>query len=194
MVARLHGVPDVSKQPHGARLVEVAERAPEEREECGTRHLARQLERRADVGDPGQHANIGVPVAKTIGGFLEELLTHIHGHVERQPPGGAHRVENDAGFLGAPRPELDEGSRAKRAHERLHPRVQDLALGAREIVLGEPCDLLEQHGAAVVVEPLWRELLLRARQSGAHFGAHLLQTRVVVGTGQATHRARTGIR
>src|SRR5262249_46538872 len=48
--------------------------------------------------------------------------------------------------------------------------LEDRTLGARRVVLGQPRDLVEQVGAAVVVEVLRRELLGRGGEAGAHIG------------------------
>ena len=44
-------------------------------------------------------------------------------------------------------------------------RHEDLALGGRRVVLGQPCDLLEQARATLVVEPDGRQLLRRPAEA-----------------------------
>src|SRR5205814_139890 len=60
-------------------------------------------------------------------------------------------------------------------------RAQDLALAAREVVLGLARDRLEQRRAALVVKPFGRQLLRRRRQPAPRLGA---QQRDTVSLGQ----------
>ena len=44
--------------------------------------------------------------------------------------------------------------------------AQDLFLGPRRVIFGEPRDVLKQFGSALVIEPARRDRLLRFRQAG----------------------------
>jgi hypothetical protein len=55
-------------------------------------------------------------------------------------------------------------------------KLEDRALATCQVVLGKPRDLVEELGAAVVVQPLRRHRLQRRRQSAAHVGAQGLES------------------
>src|SRR5690606_9685127 len=78
---------------------------------------------------------------------------------------GADRIQNDARLRRAPGPELDQRAGAQRLDPARHVLLEQRLLRPSEVVLREPRDLLEELRAALVVEELARQLLLRTRQA-----------------------------
>ena len=68
------------------------------------------------------------------------------------------RVEQQPRLLGGAGAELDQRPRARQLGDLGRALLEDLALAAREVVLGQPGDLVEELAPALVVEPLRREL------------------------------------
>ena len=99
------------------------------------------------------------------GALAHEALGHVDGDEALERAGGVHRVQQQTRLGGAARAELDELDRAGLRDQLAGDALEDRALGARRVVLGELADLLEQLGAAGVVEVLGRELLELASQA-----------------------------
>ena len=114
------------------------------------------------VGDPGR-------------GLPQRLLGDVEGDEALQVAGLDHRVEQEPRLLGRSRAGLDE--RVRRGQPRDVARVlgEDDALAPGEVVLGQLRDLLEEHRAALVVEPLRRQLLRRRREALADVFAQRVQ-------------------
>ena len=130
------------------------------------------------------------------GGLAQERRAHVDRHVELGQARRAHRVEDDAALLGVARAQLDQRAGAQLGHQLRHPALQQRALGAGRVVLGQPGDRLEQLRPALVVEVLGRQLLLRSREADGHLGEHagiLDRARPDggAGTGKVRHRGRT---
>ena len=105
--------------------------------------------------------------------------------VERHEPAQAarvaERVQQQARLLRASRAELDQRRRLGRARDVARARAQDLALAPGQVVLGLAGDRLEQLRAALVVEPLRRQLLRCRGQTAARLGP---QQRDAIGLGE----------
>ncbi len=88
--------------------------------------------------------------------------------------GVAHRAQQVAGLGGRAGAELDQRPRRAGGGDDLGRALgEDLALGARRVVLGQLGDLLEELRAALVVEVLRRQLLRRGGEAGADVVRHL---------------------
>ena len=84
-----------------------------------------------------------------------------------------HRVEQDAHLAADPGPELHEMARAEPRHDLTSDCGQQRFFGARQVVLGEAGDLVEERAPAGVVEILRGKPGQRPRgQAGAHLGGH----------------------
>src|SRR5262249_31115366 len=98
--------------------------------------------------------------------------------IERAVP--LQRVEQQTRLLRRARSELDECGRVRTRCDLIGARLEDGAFTASGVVLGQSGDGVEQLRAAIVVEPLWRELLGVGTESGRSFGAQC--SRELVGT------------
>ena len=143
---------------------EVADRAAEEGEQraLGARD---PLEVGLVVADDAVDVQARVLVDELVGDAARDLLGDVDGHVRLERAGVAHRVEQHPALGGGARAELDQRPRRRRGDDLGRAGVEDLALAAGRVVLGQLGDPLEQLGAALVVEVLRRQLLERAGEA-----------------------------
>ena len=113
---------------------------------------------RVDLGDPLRAA-------------AERLLAHVEGDELAEAVGRDEGVEQEARLLGRAGAELDERLGAAERGDLVGVRLEDRALRPCEVVLGQARDLVEELGAALVVEPLRRQLLRRGGETAARVGA-----------------------
>jgi hypothetical protein len=83
-----------------------------------------------------------------------------------------HGVENQAGLHRAAGAEFHQRGRPQLVHQRRHLGLEYRPLGARQVILGQFCDVFEQLRAAMVVEVLGRQLLLRLGESAGDVAQH----------------------
>ncbi len=102
-----------------------------------------------------------------VGGF-ERGGADVDGLIEDLRLKARGGAEQDAGLGGGAGAELGDRDRwLERAEDLVGVGGEDRALGAGEVVLGECGDLLEEFGAAVVVEePGWEGLLRHGGEAG----------------------------
>ena len=108
----------------------------------------------------------GILVADGRGRLAQRRLAHVERNEARERARRPQRVEQQARLLRGARTELDERVGLGDLRDLVGSLGEDRALGARRVVLGEPGDLVEELRAAVVVEPLRRQLL-RVRREAA---------------------------
>jgi hypothetical protein len=96
------------------------------------------------------------------------VLGDVDGHIARKRPAAAHCLEQEPGFVRRSRAQLDQLAGLGPRHDLSAALGQDLALCARQVVLAQPADALEQLRAARVVEVLGRKVLVARRQPVAH--------------------------
>src|SRR3954469_25544191 len=90
-------------------------------------------------------------------------------NVDREVRRRTQRADQEPGLQALSAAVLDKLAPASgEAHDRGDVRAGKRELGARQIVLGQPADALEQAAAGVVVEILRRQRLLWQRQPGDH--------------------------
>src|SRR5687767_10053798 len=118
-----------------------------------------------EVADHAVHLDPGVLLGDRRRRLPKSLLGHVERHEPPQVAGLDHRVEQQARLLGRAGAGLYERVRRRQRRDVVGPLGEDDPLAAREVVLGQPRDLLEEHGAALVVEPLRRQLLRRRREA-----------------------------
>ena len=121
-----------------------------------------------EVADHAVHAQARVLLGERLRAVAHHALGHVHRHVALQRAGGVQRVEQHARLRGRARAELDELDRARQRRQLGRGLLEDRALGARRVVLGQLADPVEQLGAARVVEVLGRQFLERAREAVEH--------------------------
>ena len=92
---------------------------------------------------------------------------------------GAERLEHEARLGAAAGAGLDHPhARAPARHHLVHARAHDRGLGARDVVLGELADGVEELRAGAVVEVLRRETLRREAEAEERVGAEALASRL----------------
>ena len=97
----------------------------------------------------------------------EHFLAHVERDEATQRSLGDERVQEEARLLRGPRAELDQRRPpASRTRSRA-PAPRGSVVGAGEVVLGEPGDLVEEERAALVVEPDRGDLLRRVSRRPA---------------------------
>ena len=133
-----------------------------------------------EVADDGVNVDAGVLAFDRAGGVAQGRLAHVERDEAPKGSAGRERVQQQSRLLRRARAQLDErvGGRARRDV----PCVagEDRALGTGRVVLGEPCDLVEEAAPLFVVEPLrWEDLRARS-ETGARVGSQ--RGREVVGT------------
>ena len=100
-------------------------------------------------------------------------LGDVDRDVGGEAAGVAHRAQQVARLRCRARAELDQGPGLPRRGDDLSRAPgEDLALGAGRVVLGQLGDLLEELGAALVVEVLGRQLLRLGGQAEADVARH----------------------
>ncbi len=105
----------------------------------------------------GSTARPGYSRRSRRGGLAQEGGAHVDRHVERSAVPAARIASRMIRLFSALPAPSSTSVRVPSVETRSgHPAVEDRAFGARRIVLGESRDLLEQLGAALVVEVLRR--------------------------------------
>ena len=101
-------------------------------------------------------------------GVADHLLGHVDGDVAPQRAGVRQGAEQEPALGRRAGTELDELDGARQGGDIARALDQDRALDARGVVLRQRADLVEQLGAALVVEMLGRKLLEGAREPVEH--------------------------
>jgi hypothetical protein len=112
-----------------------------------------------EVAADAAHVGPGVLGGDGGRGVADHGAVDVERDVAPERAGARHGVEQDAGLGGGAGPELDELADAGGRDDRVGARLEDRALGAGRVVLGQLADPVEQRGAARVVEVLGRQLL-----------------------------------
>ena len=154
---------DVAQERRPGIGQQVADRATEERDEPAAAP-GNVLEIEREVADDGLHVDAGILPLDRGGGIVQRLLADVERHEAREQSGVAHGVEQHPRLLRRARAELDQRVGAGPGNDLGCTLDEDLPLATRRVVLVEARDLLEQRGAAIVVEPLRRDVLRRARE------------------------------
>ena len=137
---------------------QVADRPTEEDDEA-TAVVREQLQVAVEVADNGFDLDAGILVLDRARGFVQRLFAHVEGREAAQRSFITKCVEQQARLRAPSRAQFDQRLGARQPRDITCVRLQDHALRARRVVLGKARDLVEQLGAAVVVEPLRRQLL-----------------------------------
>ena len=145
---------------------EVADRRAEEGEEPPP-PFGKPHEMTLEVADDAVHLDPRILVRDRCCRLPQRLLGDVEGHEASEVAGLDHRVEQEPGLLGRARAWLDERVRLRQRRDVVGTLGENDPLAAREVVLGQPRDLVEERGAALVVEPLRRQLLRRRREAPA---------------------------
>jgi hypothetical protein len=149
---------------------------------------AGERERACEVGAERTHVEPRVDGPDLVGDAPELRRRDVHGHVRRRRD---ERVEQQPHLQPGPAPVLDEHrARAEVPGEFGRARLEDLQLRARQVVLGQLADPLEQRGAGVVVEELRRERLRGRPQAGEHVAPDAVAAPVAFGPGAVAQRGR----
>jgi hypothetical protein len=123
--------------------IEVADRAPEEREQAAL--LARKpLEMDLVVTDNSVDGEVWVLADQLRGRPPRDLLGDVHGDVRLQQLRLVHRVEQHARLRSRAGTKLDQGVAPGRLHDLGGVVLEDRALRPGRVVLGQLGDLLEQ--------------------------------------------------
>lgn len=176
MVKRMHLAGDSLQNLHGFPLPEIPDRAAEKSEQSGTCSM-RKDELTREIRHCRIDAHSWVFTSQTLGCVAQKIAADIHRHVLAGASRISHRVEDHARLACASGTELDKRRRSEAGNESRHNPAQKRPLGPRRIVLGELRNRFEEPGSALIVEIFRVELLLRARQTGAH----ILQKPVAIG-------------
>ena len=159
---------DRAQEATAAAGLEVADGAAEERDDPRPDRRGHAVEVALEVADHAVHAQAGVLLGERLRAVAHHALGHVDRHVALQRAGGVQRVEQHARLRGRARAELDELDGARQRRQLGRGLLEDRALGARGVVLGQLADPVEQLGAARVVEVLGRQFLERPREAVEH--------------------------
>jgi hypothetical protein len=122
------------------------------------------LEVTDERGDPQPR----IPGRQRDGGVLEHRGIDVERHELAQRARLGHRLQQESGLLRGAAAELDQRLAARQPRDLAGLLGQDRRLRPGEVVLGQPGDLVEQHAAALVIEVLRRQSLVRRGQAGSH--------------------------
>ena len=112
-----------------------------------------------EVADDRVHLEPRVLLRNRMRARNEHVLAHVERNEASQCPLVDERVQQQAGLLRGARAELDKGLCSRLGGDHGRALVEDLPLRAREVVLGQTGDLVEEARAALVVEPDRGDLL-----------------------------------
>jgi hypothetical protein len=130
-----------------------------------------QGERLREVGHDGLHRQVREVAREAGGRVVQEVGGDVDRHVALQR---MHRREQQARLAARAAADLDEAVHAADlALELGREAGQQARLGARRVVLGDLGDLLEQLGAAAVVQPDAGDVLLVVVEAFEHVGLEL---------------------
>ena len=149
----------------------------EERQAGERRDRRRQFECFGVVGAGGVDGERRVVVVDRPRGGFEVILGDVHRHVGGRGQG----VEQDAHLRAAAAAVLHQtGVAAGVAGDGALVGIQNRHLGARQVVLRQPGDGVEELGAGGIVEVLRRNGLARLAQAAQHLARHVRQRRLAV--------------
>jgi hypothetical protein len=147
---------------------EVADRAAEKRDDARADRGRHAIEVSLEVADHAVHLKARILLGQLGGAVAHHLLGDVDGHVAAQRAGVVERVEQHPRLGRGPRAQLDQLTSARQPRELVGLVLENRALGARRVVLGQLADAVEQLGAARVVEVLRRQFLERPREAVEH--------------------------
>ncbi len=133
-----------------------------------------------EVADHPVHAQAGVLERQLVGAVAHHALGDVHRHVAFERAGAVQGVEQHARLGGGARAQLDQLDGAGEGGDLRGGGVEDPALGAGRVVLGQLADSVEQLGAAGVVEVLGGQFLEGPGQPVEH----VLGERALLGTAE----------
>ena len=133
------------------------------------------------VPDHPVHDHAGVLPGKLRAGGRQHRVIHVERHDAAQASARRQGVEEEAGLLGCPRSQLDEGLGTGQRGDLARAGAQDRALAPSRVVLRQASYLVKQPASRPVVEPLGRQLLRHTAQAGPDV---CCQCRRPVGLGQ----------
>ena len=191
-----HQLADVCEEGSALVRVQVADRAAEEGHEppLWRRNV---LEVLLEVAHHAVHREARIHLHELLRAALHHELGHVHRQVAVERARTRHRKQKRARLRRHSRAQLEQLRRAGDLDDLRRPPVEDRALAARGVVLGQRGDLVEELGAAVVVEVLGgQHLEAAAREPRAHVGGHRFERgplevavdRDVGDAGHAAHR------
>ena len=164
-LAGLEHLRDRSEEPRPLLRLEVADRRAEERDHPPVpRGQGAQVA--PEVADDAVHLDARVLLLDRRRALAQRLLAHVEGHEAPQRPVRRQRVEQHARLVGGAGAELDERVRVRQLADLVGVLAQQVALALGRVVLGQARDRVEELRAALVVEPLRREVLGRRGQAG----------------------------
>jgi hypothetical protein len=123
---------------------------------------------RPEVAHQAVHVESRVDLGQLGGACVHDRLVDVERDVALEAALAGHRVQKRPRLRGRARAQLDELFGTRALDDRRRVPVQDLALAAGRVVLGQGGDAVEELGAALVVEELRRQLTRRAGQPFAH--------------------------
>ena len=133
-----------------------------------------------EVSDQAVDLDPRIELGQLLGAALDRRRRHVDRHVAAERVRARHREEKGARLGGRARPELDQLLGRRGLDDLRRAAVEDRALAAAGVVLGQLGDPVEELGAVGVVEELRRELLQRRLQQAVpHLGRHVAARRAV---------------
>ena len=115
-----------------------------------------------EIAHEGAHLEVRVVGHEPGRGRLDGQLVDIDGDIANRPREPVPGIEEPARLRRRSRAQLHDVSRGEVAHEAGRELLEQRRLGARQVVLGQPGDVLEELGADGVVE-IFRGEALGAR-------------------------------
>ena len=168
---------------------EVADRAAQEGDDARAVGLGDVGEVALEVADDAVHAQARELVDQLVGAREHHRLGHVERDVAAQGARLGHRAQQQPRLGRRARAQLDELGGAGGLDDLRAALLEDRALGARRVVLGQLADAVEELGAARVVEVLGRQLLERPGQAVEHVVG---QRALVLGADEGLHDDRVG--
>src|SRR5687767_1413022 len=172
-IDRRHQSGYVREQCDGRLPRKVSDRAAEERDERRIGQL-RKREWLGDVGNDRNDPDLGIVRLELERGRFQEITAHIDRDVRLGAALRAHGIENEPRLRRTPGAELHQRAWLDESDDLPNDGLQQCPLGAREVILGQLGDLLEEVGATLVVEVLRGQLLRGGRQAAPYIADHLL--------------------
>src|SRR5919108_2907971 len=159
---------DSRKERAALAAVEVPERATEKGNKPAPAIVAQPVEVLFEISNHAMDLEAFEDLREPGSSGAHGALGDVDRDIRAPMTAGDHRAEKGIGLLCRPRAELDEFLGLHEVDDLRADPVEDLLLGTRRVVLRQSSYLLEEAGAALVVEVLWRELFGVGRETGTH--------------------------
>jgi hypothetical protein len=127
-----------------------------------------------EVADDAVQLELRILLRELLDARAQNGLAHVEGDEGREGAEVYERVEQEPRLVGGSRAELDQRLGTRRFCDCRRVLFENRTLATREVVLGKASDLVEELGAAVVVEPLRRNRLRHRGQPATNVGAQRL--------------------